>query len=214
MSTPPEFDPAFRDDFQQLVRWRRDVREFRADPVPPSLLDECLALADLAPSVGLSQPWRFVPVTDASRRQDVIRSFERCNADALASYRGEKAALYARLKLEGLRESPCQLAVFCEQDTDQGAGLGRATMPETLEYSTVMAIHTFWLAARSHGLGVGWLSILDPGEVAAALAVPASWKLVAYLCVGWPRESSATPRLETDGWERRRQRHGGAGNGG
>jgi len=74
-------------------------------------------------------------------------------------------------------------------------------MPETLHYSTVAAIQVLWLAARAHGLGVGWVSILDPVEVVKALEVPSTWSLVAYLCVGYPEEEHLDPELERHGWQ-------------
>ena len=101
----------------------------------------------------------------------------------------------------GLREAPVHLAVFCDHATDAGAGLGRKTMPEMLDYSVVAAVHTLWLAARAEGLGVGWVSILDPVDVCRALAVPPAWKLVAYLCVGRPLEEHLDPELERHDWQ-------------
>ncbi len=162
-AAPPCFDASFRSLLTELFRWRRDVRRFRCDPVDANVIEELVALATLAPSVGHSQPWRFVSVEDAERRRAVIDNFNRCNAAALASYEGEAAALYARLKLAGLCEAPVHLAVFCEKAPDAGHGLGRMTMPETLAYSVVGAVQNLALAARAHGLGVGWISILDPG---------------------------------------------------
>jgi len=203
---PPEFDAEFRQRLLQLFAWRRDVRRFRADPVPPALLDELLAVTDLAPSVGNSQPWRFVLVASEAARAGLRAEFERCNAAALASYAGERAALYARLKLEGLRSAPVQLAVFVDEATAQGAGLGQATMPETRAFSSVTAIHTLWLAARAFGLGLGWVSILDPVQVARLLAVPAGWRLVAHLCIGWPEEEHCDPELQRHGWQARQAR--------
>jgi 5,6-dimethylbenzimidazole synthase len=197
----PTFDPIFRDQLQQLFSWRRDVRHFRTDLVPPELIDSCLDAAQLAPSVGNSQPWRWVRVT--AGRDAVRKSFEACNAEALATYDGDQAADYARLKLAGLREAPEQFAVFTDIATDQGHRLGRRTMPETLSYSTVGAIQHFWLTARALGLGVGWVSILDPKAVQRALAVPEGWDLTAYLCIGWPVENSEQPELERRGWQDR-----------
>ena len=136
-------------------------------------------------------------------------SFEACNAQALAAQplaaqAAGRAAAYARLKLAGLDEAPCQFAVFAEPDPGQGHGLGRATMPETTAYSAVMAVHTLWLAARALGLGLGWVSILDPVTVAAALDVPPGWTLVGYFCLGYPQAADQVPELERLGWERRR----------
>lgn len=204
--TPPDFDEAFRQKLTDLLAWRRDVRHFRAGrPVPESLIASLLDMAALAPSVGNSQPWRFVLVEDAGRRAKIIANFEAANAEALSDYRGAQAKLYASLKLAGLRDAPVHLAVFCDEGTAQGHGLGRRTMPEMLDYSAVMAVYGFWLAARAHGVGCGWVSILDPDRATRDLDITEeNWRLVAYLCVGWPAEETDTPELEKRGWEHRR----------
>lgn len=197
------FDDEFVGDLDRLFRWRRDVRRFRREPLEPHVLPEILEAAELAPSVGNSQPWRWVEVRSAEARQPVRESFTRCNADALGGYTGERAQLYSSLKLAGLDDAPVHLAVFCEPAVEQGRGLGRQTVPETLEYSVVTAISTLWLAARARGVGVGWVSIIEPDRVTTALDVPSSWKLVAYLCIGNPAHDSETPELERVGWQSR-----------
>jgi 5,6-dimethylbenzimidazole synthase len=199
----PVFDHAFRARFAELLAWRRDVRRFRVEPVAEDLLDHLLDLACLAPSVGNSRPWRLVRVDDPDRRAAVRAEFARCNRDALEGQAPERRTAYAKLKLAGLDRAPVQLAVFCETAPAEGHGLGIATMPEALAYSTVTAVHGLWLAARAHGVGVGWVSILEPARVAALLEVPASWRLVAYLCLGWPEEEHADPELERAGWQPR-----------
>ncbi|MCA1299296.1 5,6-dimethylbenzimidazole synthase [Stappia indica] len=206
MSGPgePSFDAGFHTRFLDLLAWRRDVRRFRPTPLEPALVEDLLAAAHMAPSVGNSQPWRFVLVDDPLRRGRVRDSFLRCNQRALEAYDGEAAGRYARLKLEGLDAAPVQLAVFCDEGTEQGRGLGRRTMPEMLAYSAVCAINTLWLAARIHGVGVGWVSILEPDVVTGALDVPASWRLIAYLCLGYPVEVHRDPELERSGWQARR----------
>ena len=201
---PPVFGAEFLDDLDALFHWRRDVRHFHSDALEPGALDALLCLAVRAPSVGLSQPWRFVRVSAPARRAAVRSIFEACNADALALQPGERAGLYARLKLAGLDEAPEHLAVFVEPEPEAGHGLGRATMPESVAYSAVMAIHTLWLAATARGLGVGCVSILHPQAVNAALDVPESWRLVGYLCIGYPAAPSDVPELERAGWEHRR----------
>ena len=115
----------------------------------------------------------------------------------------DRAALYARLKLAGLDDAPCQLAVFSDRSTAQGAGLGRLTMPQTLDYSVVNAVHTLWLAARAEGIGLGWVSILDPARIAEILDVPPDWVFIGHLCVGYPLKEDDTPALEREGWEHR-----------
>lgn len=199
----PDFDDQFRQQLTDLFRWRRDVRRFKSDPVAEDLLDHLLQLAALAPSVGNSQPWRFVKVEDPARRSRVRQNFETSNADALNDYEGERARLYAQLKLDGLDQAPVQLAVFVDRETDIGQGLGRKTMPETLHYSVVAAINFLWLAARANGIGMGWVSILNPEEVTDLLEVPQDWALVAYLCLGYPQEEHLDPELERAGWQQR-----------
>ncbi|WP_407159890.1 5,6-dimethylbenzimidazole synthase [Bradyrhizobium sp. STM 3557] len=198
---PPHFDVVFRQRFAELVRWRRDVRRFRSDPVPADLIAQLLSLAAYAPSVGFSQPWRFVLVESPERRAAIIANFETANRAALDGYDGERRAIYARLKLEGLSQAPVHLAACADEAADTGHGLGRQTMPETLRYSVVTAVQTLWLAARAEGLGVGWVSILDPAAVCRTLDLPAEWSLVAYLCIGWPEEEHDDPELERDGWQ-------------
>jgi 5,6-dimethylbenzimidazole synthase len=179
------FDDDFRLKLRELLIWRRD--------------------ACLSPSVGLSQPWRFVVVEDKARRCAVIEDFKACNAKALQSYSGQRAAQYASLKLAGLEQAPGHLAVFAEKASELGHGLGRMTMPETIEYSVVSAISFLWLAARAEGVGLGWVSILDPQRVCEILAVPQSWKLIGYFCLGYPDAESDRPELERADWEQRRR---------
>ncbi len=179
------------------------MRRFRRDAVKADTLNHLLELADLAPSVGNSQPWRIVAVESAAKRASVVSSFEAENAAAASAYDDEKAAQYRQLKLAGLKEAPVHLAVFSEPNPDQGHGLGRMTMPETLAYSTVSMIHTFWLAARTEGIGVGWVSILDPEKIGEILEVDPKWQFVAYLCVGYPEEEHIDPELERARWQSR-----------
>jgi 5,6-dimethylbenzimidazole synthase len=199
----PEFDAAFRQKLLDLLRWRRDVRRFQRTALPDGAIERLIAIACLSPSVGLSEPWRFVLVEDEARRSAIRQCFEACNADALALQTPDRAVLYARLKLAGLDDAPCQIAVFSDHGTMQGKGLGALTMPETLDYSVVNAIHTLWLAARAEGIGLGWVSILDPVRVAAILDVPPAWTFIGHLCIGYPVAADDTPALEREGWEHR-----------
>ncbi len=193
----------FSAEFDSLLAWRRDVRRFKTEPLAPGLLEDLIDRACLAPSVGNAQPWRFISVESSDARDMVIRNFEKENADAAKLYRDEQARLYAELKLAGLKEAPVHLAVFSDNDTERGAGLGRQTMPETLVYSTVCAIHTLWLAARSRGVGVGWVSILDPKVITRTLNLAPNWQFVGYLCIGYPIENHDDPELVRHGWQER-----------
>jgi 5,6-dimethylbenzimidazole synthase len=201
---PTIWDEEFRNGLNLLFRRRRDVRAFRKDALPAGAMERWIEAACLAPSVGLSQPWRFVSVASAEFRSRVVQEFELQNEAAASSYDDVVASEYRALKLSGLREAPEHLAVFVELEPQQGRGLGRATMPESVAYSVVAAIQNFWLAARSEGVGVGWVSILRPEEVSNLLEVPKSWQLIAYLCVGYPEfDDDETPELERRGWEHR-----------
>jgi len=199
----PEFGPEFRERLYDLLKWRRDVRRFKRASLPPGTIERLLGIACLSPSVGLSEPWRFVIVEDAARRAAIRQCFEACNKEALQMQTPDRAALYARLKLAGLDDAPCQIAVFSDRSTAQGAGLGRLTMPQTLDYSVVNAVHTLWLAARAEGIGLGWVSILDPQRIATILDVPSDWVFIGHLCVGYPVQADDTPALEREGWEHR-----------
>jgi 5,6-dimethylbenzimidazole synthase len=201
---PALFDDAFRQRLRDLFVWRRDVRRFRREPLPPGTIDRLIETACLSPSVGLSQPWRFVIVEDAGLRHAVAENFRACNGEALSAYSGEAAKRYAALKLAGLEEAPSHVAVFADRATEVGAGLGRRTMPEMAEYSVVAAVCTLWLAARAEGIGLGWVSILDPLRIGAILSVPDDWIFIGYLCLGYPQHEDDTPDLERAQWERRR----------
>jgi 5,6-dimethylbenzimidazole synthase len=201
--SPPVFDRDFQQQFIDLLLWRRDVRRFRTDPIPAQDLDDLIREACLAPSVGNCQPWRFVKVNDRTRRKSIRDSFERANQEALNDYHGERAKLYASLKLQGMDQAPVQLAVFADEETEAGMGLGRKTMPEMLDYSAVAAVQLLWLAARVKGIGMGWVSILEPDVVRKTLEVPDHWRLIAYLCIGYPEEDNVVPELVRYGWQER-----------
>jgi 5,6-dimethylbenzimidazole synthase len=204
MSAAPHFDDAFRAQLRALLAWRRDVRRFCRDALPEGMIKRLIEIACLAPSVGLSQPWRFVVVDAPERRAAIAANYAECNAAALRQQSPDRAGLYARLKLAGLDDAPCHLAVFADPETEQGHGLGRLTMPEMIDYSAVVAVHTLWLAARAEGIGMGWVSILDPAAVRIILDVPAGWRLIGYFCLGYPAAADDTPELEREGWETRR----------
>lgn len=116
------FSDEFRAGLDDLMKWRRDVRHFKTDPVEEALVQECLATLSLAPSVGLSEPWRVIRVRSDTAREAALKNYQSANAQALDGYDGDKAALYASLKLSGMREAPEHLAVFCDDATAKGRG--------------------------------------------------------------------------------------------
>jgi len=187
---------------RDAIYGRRDIRKFRPDPVPDDVLHRILDAAHHAGSVGFMQPWNFIVVRDLALRRGVRASFERENARAAANYAGDRQALYASLKLEGILESPLNLCVTCDQKRG-GQVLGRNSIFETDLFSTCCAVQNLWLAARAEGVGVGWVSILDNAELARILEIPEGVVPVAYLCVGYPVEFPEQPALQTAGWRDR-----------
>lgn len=204
MSQSLPFSEADRAAVYRAIAERRDVRRgFVETPLPEDLLGRLLAAAHCAPSVGLMQPSRFIVIREYAIRKAVHQIFEEANRRALDSYNGERAERYSGLKLEGILEAPQNLCVLCDAGSGRGHGLGRQTMPETAIYSTVCAIQNLWLAARSEGVGVGWVSILDPAELRNLLNIPDHLTLVGYLCLGYVEGFASEPDLERSGWEKR-----------
>jgi 5,6-dimethylbenzimidazole synthase len=196
-----EFTPDQSATLLEILRWRRDVRHFKPDPVDEAALDRLRATMDCAPSVGNARPWRVIRVDDLALRAEVRENFLRCNNAAAALYTGSKQAEYLALKLAGLDAAPVQLAVFTVTDPKAGHGLGRQTLPEALRQSTAMAVHTLWLAARAENLGLGMVSILDPQGIEQLFDVPQGWEFAAYLCLGHPEFMDDTPLLHRAGWQ-------------
>jgi len=204
MTKAKGFEQSARQAVYRAIRERRDVRRgFLPEPMPDDLLGRLLEAAHNAPSVGLMQPWRFIVVRDIGVRQRIHNIFLSANKQALAGYEGEQQRNYAGLKLEGILEAPQNLCIVCDSQSSQGHQLGRRTMPETALYSAVCAVQNLWLAARAEGIGVGWVSILDPNELRRALEIPDHITPVAYLCLGYVETFAAVPDLERAGWERR-----------
>lgn len=186
----------------EAIRTRRDVRRFRPDPVPEPVLRRILGAAHHAPSVGFMQPWDFVLIRSRETRRRVRASFERARARERELYSGERRALYGRLKLEGILESPLNLCVTCDRERGHPV-LGRSAVVDADLFSTCLAVQNLWLAARAEGVGVGWVSILEPRELAALLELPGRVVPLAYLCVGYPQDLPPRPELETAGWRER-----------
>jgi 5,6-dimethylbenzimidazole synthase len=190
-------------DLYEAIYARRDVRRFRPDPVADETLYRILDAAHHAGSVGFMQPWNFIVIRSPETKQQVNDLFVEENRRAAANYAGERRELYESLKLAGILEAPINVVVTCDRQRRGPAVLGRSTMPETDLYSTCCAIQNLWLAARAEGIGVGWVSILDPAGVKGLLGIPPEIVLVAYLCLGVPVRFEERPMLETAGWETR-----------
>ena len=200
-----EFSEDEQQNLLRLMRWRRDVRHFAERPVPQAMQELLQEVMALAPSVGNARPWRVIRVDDARLRQAVQALHEQANIAAQAAQAPGRRAAYRQLKLAGLDAAPLQLAVFTDTDPQAGHGLGRHSMPQTLEQSTAMAIQNLNLMARVQGLGVGMLSILDPQAMERLFAVPSGWRFSLYLCIGWPQFHDDQPLLHRQGWQRNQE---------
>jgi len=200
------FSATEREVIYRLIRSRRDVRQFAPDPIPPETLLRILEAAHHAPSVGFMQPWNFVLITSPQLRMQIKALFEEINEGEAHRVSDQgRQQLYRSLKLEGLLESPLNVAVTCDRRRGKPFVLGRAPVPDTDIYSTCLAIQNMWLAACVEGIGIGWVSILDYGKVERLLGLPDGVQLIAYLCVGFPREFRVRPMLEEVGWRPRLQ---------
>lgn len=196
------FDDISIEVLREIMLSRRDVRgnRFIDKKIDDDILDEILSAANCAPSVGFSQPWKFVIIKDKKKREEIYQEFLEENKKAKQIFKGNE--LYPKLKLEGIKESYLNLAVFYEKP--KKSILGQTTQKKMGEYSVVCAIQNLWLMARAYGIGVGWVSILKPKSVKKILGIDENHKLVAYLTVGYVDEFLDKPELETLGWEKKK----------
>ncbi|EKF20966.1 5,6-dimethylbenzimidazole synthase [Nitratireductor pacificus] len=198
------FAEADRRAVYRAIATRRDVRaEFLPDPIDDATLARLLSAAHHAPSVGLSQPWDFVIVRSLETRRRIVDIFREANEEAAALFPAEKRSQYRALKLEGITSAPLNICVTSDPERGGPVVLGATHMRDTDLFSTVCAIQNLWLAARAEGIGIGWVSILDPARVKAALGIPDRIRLVGYLCVGRVSGFFDRPELEQRGWRRR-----------
>jgi 5,6-dimethylbenzimidazole synthase len=198
------FSEAERAAVYRAIFERRDCRRFLPDPLPDDLIARLLVAAHHAPSVGFMQPWNFLLVRSAAVRRRVRDAFERANAEAAVRFDAggdpARGALYRSLKLEGILEAPLNLCVTCDRSRHGPVVLGRTAQPEMDLFSTVCAVENLWLAARAEGVGVGWVSIIDPAELRAIFGLPDPVVPVAYLCLGRVPEFPPAPELQRLGW--------------
>ncbi|NYF97125.1 5,6-dimethylbenzimidazole synthase [Janibacter cremeus] len=186
-----------------VVAGRRDIRRYRPDAVPEDLLTAVLEAGHRAPSVGHSQPWRFIVVTDATTRDRAAHMADRARLEQAEQLASERAARMLDLKLEGLREAPVGIVVACDRRTPATGVLGRATFPDADLWSCATAIENMWLTARAHGLGMGWVTLFDPDELADLLGLPEGVVTLGWLCLGWPDERPPSPGLERAAWSKK-----------
>ena len=198
------FTDAERDAVYKTIYARRDIRRFRDDPIPDEILERLLQAAHHAPSVGFSQPWDLVVISDDETKTEIASIAERAIAAAREGYEEPRRSEFAALKLEGIRESPINICVTCDPTRGAPHVLGRNSMKRTDVYSTCLAVQNLWLAARAEGVGVGWVSVLYPYEVQEVLDIPPHVKPIAYLCLGYPKDGfPEEPVLQQEGWRER-----------
>jgi 5,6-dimethylbenzimidazole synthase len=192
-------------DLYEAIHRRRDVRgEFTGDPVPTTVLDRVLVVAHAAPSVGLSQPWDFVVITDRPAREAFWRHVQEERHVFASELDDARAELFETIRIDGVLES--SLSVVVTYDAERGAPgvLGRHTIADAGLYSVCLAIENLWLAATAEGLGVGWVSFYREEFVRRLLGIPAAVRPVAWLCVGPVSHLEAVPDLERHDWRMRR----------
>ena len=198
--TDHAFSPEERAAVYRAIAERRDMRHFAGGEVAPELLARLLQAAHQAPSVGLMQPWRFIRITRPELRESIhgLVEAERVRtAEAL----GERSDAFMRLKVEGVRDC-AELLVAALMDGREAHVFGRRTLPQMDLASLACALQNLWLAARAEGLGMGWVSLFDPLELAQLLGMPAGSQPVAVLCLGPVREFYDKPMLVQEGWAR------------
>jgi nicotinate-nucleotide--dimethylbenzimidazole phosphoribosyltransferase len=197
------FPEADRKAFYDVLAARRDIRRYRPDPVREEVLERVLAAAHVAPSVGHSQPWRFIVVAEPGTRERAARMADEQRIRQAAQLDPDAARRLLDLQLEGIREAPLGIVVTCDRRAPAGGVLGRATFPDADLWSCACAIENLWLAARAEGLGVGWVTLFDPADLEALVGVPEGVVTLGWLCLGWPDERPPAPGLERAGWSRR-----------
>ncbi len=194
------FSPGERQAVYRVITQRRDMRWFVPDSVvPEEVLRRLLQAAHAAPSVGLMQPWRFIRITDDSLRRR-IHALVDDERELTAQALGRRAQEFLALKVEGILDC-AELLVVALRDGRAPYVFGRRTLPQMDLASVSCAIQNLWLAARSEGLGMGWVSLFDPSRLATLLGMPAGAEPVAILCLGPVPDFPDRPALELDGWE-------------
>eukprot|EP01155_Anaeramoeba_flamelloides_P032288 Anaeramoba_flamelloidesa92392_39.p2 GENE.a92392_39~~a92392_39.p2 ORF type:complete len:208 (+),score=6.33 a92392_39:1506-2129(+) len=190
------------DSLKQIMLSRRDIRgnRFIDKKIKKKVLEQILHSANCAPSVGFSQPWKFVIIKDEKIREKIYKNFKKENTKAKEIFKDK--ALYKDLKLEGIKESYLNIAVFYKKSKKDI--LGQTTQKKMGEYSVVCAIENMWLMARALGVGLGWVSILKPKKVKKIIGVSNEYKLIGYLTLGYVKEFLEKPELESLGWEKKK----------
>jgi len=186
-----------------IILHRRDVRgnNFLSKKIKKKDITAILNAGIHAPSVGFSQPWKFIVVEDKKIKNKIYNNFKKSYEKSKKHFKERE--LYNSLKLEGIKETPLNIAVFYKKPTKKV--LGQTSSKKMGEYSVVCAIQNMWLYARSLNIGLGWVSIINHKKVQKILDVGDEYKLIGYLCVGYTKQFLDTPELETLQWEKKKE---------
>lgn len=168
----------------RVIRERRDVRRFINKEIPDDVLMRILKAGTHAPSVGYMQPWNFLLIRSLETRAKIHKAFVQANNEALRLFEEERAIKYQTLKLEGILDSTLNICVTCDRTRFGAYVLGRTCQPEMDIFCTVCTVQNLWLAARSEGGAVDWVSILHREDLIEILDLPENIFPVAYLCIG------------------------------
>lgn len=159
------------EQFLELVRSRRSVRQFTAAPVSTALELELLEAARWAPSAGNAQPWRFVRVRAAERKRSLA-----------------VAALGQQL----VADAPLVIVVCVDRKRAEQA-YGRRGLELYSLQDTAAATQNLLLAVHAHGLGACWVGAFDEAAVSAALELAPPLRPVAIVPIGVAVEQGSGP---------------------
>ncbi|BFI74999.1 5,6-dimethylbenzimidazole synthase [Sulfurisphaera ohwakuensis] len=191
-------------DIYEVIKRRRDIRSYcKSDPIPDEVLAKILLAAHLAPSVGYSQPWNFIIIRDEKIKRKIKELVDEQREEFRKKLDEEKRKIFDRIKIDAILESPVNIAITCDRNRFGPYVLGRLTIPETCNYSTVLAIENLWLAATAEGIGVGWVSFFRKEDVKRILGIPDEVELIGYLTLCYVTKFPEKPELEEKGWNRR-----------
>jgi len=199
----PKIDKTAPTVLANIIKLRRDIRgnNFISKKIETDIVNQIIEAGLYAPSVGYSQPWKFVIIEDSNTREKIYKNFKKEYNKSKKYFKDRP--IYESLKLEGIKEAPINIALFYQKNKNKI--LGQTSQKKMGEYSVVCAIENMWLMARSLNIGVGWVSILKPKKVKKILGISNEYKLVGYLCVGYVKEFPSKPELQTLNWNKQKE---------
>ena len=145
--------------FDEISR-RHTVRDYRADPVPRAVIENCLLAAGTAPSGANLQPWHFVVITDAAAKREIREAAE---AEEREFYAGRAspewlealAPLGTDPNKPFLETAPVLIAIFAQRwgTLPDGRNRKHYYVPESVGIATgllIAGLHQAGLATLTH----------------------------------------------------------------